>query len=297
MYVDPFHQRLVAGTSSVLSWQQIGGDGEPADPGTVTVTVTRADGTALATDAATTGSTTAARNYTLSAALTATLDRLSVVWKASGVTLATTEVDVVGAPCFSNAELRTAETSLANESKFTPAILSLARLQVETFFEQITGRRFTPGYHYATIPGAPGYNLVLPHVELRSVRSAILLDDPSSTATETLAAGELAAIPANASGIATRYTNTWDARWVRLGYVHGYVTCAPDVKRQMMRLTRELVLNEKSGQIPDNATTWQSTEMGWSAVLVTPGVRGAHTRLPSVNKCLDDWTFERVGIA
>ena len=84
---------------------------------------------------------------------------------------------------------------------------------------------------------------------------------------------------------------------MKVGYEHGLTTAPPDVKRQAQRLVREVLLNEKMGQVPDNATSWQSTEMGWSAVLVTPGVRGAHTRLPSVNKCIDDWTFDQVGVA
>lgn len=297
MFVDPYHQRLVAGTSSVLSWQQIGGDGEPVDPGTVTVAVTRADGTVIAAAQATSGTGAAARTYTLSLAQTAVLDRLSVSWVASGVTLATTEIDVVSAPCFSNAELRAQETSLANEAQFTAAKITVARLQVEAFFEQITRRRFVPGYHNVTIPGTPGQRLILPHVEIRSVRSAELLDDPSAAATETLGASELAAIPPDHGGVITRYLNSWNARWVRVGYVHGMVTPPAEVKRQMMRLTRELLVAEKTGQLPENATSWQSPEMGWSAILVTPGVRGAHTRLPSVNRCLDDWTFEQVGIA
>lgn len=297
MFVDPFHQRCVAGTSSVVSWQQIDGDGEPVDPGTVTVTVTRSAGTVLATAAATSGSGTAARTYTLTAAQTATLDRLHVTWVASGVTLATIEVDVVAAPSFSNAELRAAEVAVKNAAQFTPAIISLARLQVESFFEKITHRRFVPGYHYVTIPGAPGQRLVLPHVDVRTIRSAELLDDPSASPIETLTAGELAAIPPAPDGVITRYSGSWNARWVRTGYEWGLSTPPADVKRQMMRLTRELLVGEKTGQLPDNATSWQSTEMGWSAVLVTPGVRGAHTRLPSVNKCLDDWTFDQVGVA
>jgi len=296
VYVRPFSQRVVAGTAATLSWQQVGADGEPADPGTVTVTVTRADGAALATAAATSGTTTAARTYALTAAQTATLDRLTVTWTASGVTLATTEVDVVAAPMFSNAELRTQEPTLKDTNAYPATAITTARLYVEGFFERVTNRRFVVGYDLRTIPASNSFDLVFPAVEVRRVRSAALYIDPSATAIETLAAGELAAIPYSPSGVLTRYTNTWAGLWAKVGVEHGFLNPSPDVKRAAMRLTRE-VLNEAKISSPDAAVSWNSSDLGWSAVFVTPGVRGAHTRLPQVNEVLDAWTFTEVGIA
>lgn len=298
MYVDPAHQRVVAGTATDLSWQQIGGDGEPVDPGTVTVTVTRADGTAIATNAATNGSGSAARTYALTAAQTALLDRLTVAWVAAGVTLATTEVDVVAAPWFSNAELRAADKSLSSEAQFPASLITLARLQVEAFIEKVTHRRFVPGYHRQTIPGSQSCRLVLPHVDVRRVRSASLYDYLTSSPIETLDAPTLAAIPPSPSGVIERPDGrTWCARHVVVGYEWGLATPPPTMKAAAMKLCHEILVTDTSGTIPDNAVTWSSTELGWSAVLVTPGVRGAHTRLPTVNKVLDDWTFEEFGIA
>lgn len=293
--MNSFSQRVVAGTAANLSWQLIDGTGEPANPGTVTVTVTRADGTVIVTGGATSGATTAARTYALTAAQTATLDRLTVLWVASGVTLATTEVDVVAAPWFSNDELRVAYAGLG-VTAFPAATVSTARLQAEAFLEDRCGRRFVPGYDLVTIPGAAGMNLVLPGVDVRTIRSAALYDDPSSTATETLSAGEIAAIPKSASGVISRYSGTWSARWVKVGFEHGMVAPPLDMKAAAMLLTQHLLMAPKS-QIPDNATSWQSVEMGWSAILVTPGVRGAHTRLPTVNEAIEHWTFRKVGVA
>lgn len=290
MFIDPYSQRVIAGTSSVVSWAQLDVDGEPADPGTVTVTITRADGTALVADAATSGTGTAARTYTLSVAQTATLDRLLVSWKVSGVTVATTEVDVVAAPWFSNAELRAAEISLTDGTKFTPSVLSLARLQTEAFFERVTRRRFVPGYAFVTVPGSASQDLILPHVDVRRVRSAALYDDPAAAPIETLTTTELEAMPASRSGVISRFSGRWRARWVKVGFEFGFVAPPPDVRRQAQRLCREILVNDPKGAVPDNAVNWSSTELGWSAVLVTPGVRGAHTRLPTVNECLDAWT-------
>lgn len=295
MYVQPFHQRIVAGTPATLSWRLIGADGEPADPGTVTVTVTRADGSTVVASAATSGTATAARTYALTAAQTAILDRLTVTWLAGAVTLATTEVDVAAAPWFSNAELRALETSLANESSYPAATLQRARQQVETFFERITHRRFSLGYDFRTIPGAYGYELVVPHREVRRVRSAALHDNPATAALETLTSTELAAIPPSPGGVIVRYENPWRANWVKIGYEHGFVAPPEDVKRAAMRLCREVLVESKTSS-PDAAVQWNSSDLGWSAVFVTPGVRGAHTRLPWVNEVLDAWTLTDVGI-
>lgn len=296
MFMTPFSQRVIAGTTATVGWQQIDGTGEPADPGTVTANVTRADGTVLVTGGATSGSATSERTYGLSVAQTAILDRLTVDWVVSGVTVATTEVDVVAAPWFSNAELRAAWPSVANASSFPPATVALARLQAEWFFERVTHRRFVPGYTFRTVRGASGRELVLPNVDIRRVRSAALFDDPSATAVESLAAGELAAIPPSGSGVISRYVNTWSAPWVKIGYEHGLVAPPPDVKRAALRLCREMLETGKTTS-PDAAVSWNSTDLGWSAVFVTPGVRGAHTSLPAVNEVLDAWTFSEIGIA
>lgn len=296
MFMAPFSQRVIAGTTTTVGWQQIDGTGEPADPGTVTANVTRADGTVLVTGGATSGSATSERTYGLSVAQTAILDRLTVDWVVSGVTVASTEVDVVAMPCFSNAELRAAWPSVSNVTSFPPAMVALARLQTEWFFERVTHRRFVPGYTFCTVRGAAGYDLVLPNVDVRRVRSAALYDDLSSSPIETLGATELAAIPPSPSGVITRYNGRWCGRWVKVGVEHGAIAPAPDVKRAMLRLCREMLETGKTTS-PDAAVSWNSTDLGWSAVFVTPGVRGAHTSLPAVNEVLDAWTFSEIGIA
>lgn len=294
MYVQPFHQRAVAGTQTTVSWFQIGADGEPVDPGTVTATVTRADGTVVVTGETTAGTGAGVRSFTLTAAQTVLLDQLSVAWISSGVTLATTSVDVVAAPCFSNAELRTAEPSLNDAATYPPAKIAAARLQVEAFFERVTHRRYVPGYSYEMLPSSGQFDLVVNHPEVRRVRSAVIYQDPGAAPVATLSAGEVAAIPPSPSGVVSRYLVPWFGRWVGIGYEHGFSAPSPDVKRQQMRLCRELLMAPKS-QMPDNAITYNS-DLGWSAVLVTPGVRGAHTSIPSVNEVLDAWTFDEVAI-
>lgn len=297
MILEAFHQRVVAGTAATVSWQQIGGDGEPANPGTVTVGVTRADGTVLvASGTATSGSTTAARTYALTAAQTATLDNLTVTWTASGVALATTRIDVVAAPWFSNAELRARETSLESLTDYPAATIAAARLRIENQIERICHRRFRPGYSFRTIPASGRPTLVLPAVDVRTVRSAAIYHDLAQSASETLTAGELAAFPPSPAGLLHRYANVWQGCWVKVGFEWGLDAPPPDLAKAAMRLLRD-DLQQPAATTPDQAATWNSTDFGWSAVFVTPGVRGAHTSIPWVNEVLDAYMFDEVGMA
>lgn len=291
---ETFHQRVVAGTAATLSWQQIGTDGEPANPGTVTVTVTRADGTATATAAATTGTGTAARTYALTQAQTAQLDTLTAAWKVSGTTIATTRIDVVAAPWFSNDELRSAHPDITPVAR-TAAQIAAARQVIENQIERITRRRFTPGFALRWLPGTPSGTLVIPDVELRSVRSAALYARPEDDPVYELDAAELAGIRPDPSGLVCRSSGTWSAPWVRIGYEFGFDTCPGDMKRAAMRLTHDLLVKPVT-TMPDQAQSWNSQDLGWSAIFVTPGIRGAHTSIPWVNEILDDWTFDPVAI-
>lgn len=295
MFVTPFSQRIIAGTSASVGWSQIDGLGEPADPGTVTVNVTRADGTVIVTGGATAGTATAERTYALSVAQTAVLDRLTVDWIVSGVTVASTEVDVVAAPWFSNAELRSAQPTVSVAADFPADEVADVRLRVEWLFERVTGQRFVPGYAYRTIRGASGFDLVLPHPPVRRVRSAALYDDPSSSPVETLGAVELAAIPPSESGVITRYSGLWSSRWVKIGYEHGMVAPPPDLKSAAMLYTRHLLTGGSSGV--DMRVLAQSAPDGSMVQLASPGRSFYVTGLPEVDEVLRAWTFRDVGIA
>ena len=48
---------------------------------------------------------------------------------------------------------------------------------------------------------------------------------------------------------------------------------------------------------PENAISYTSTEAGWSAVLVTPGVRGAFTAIPEVNEVVGGYVLDEALIA
>ncbi|HNH37980.1 MAG TPA: hypothetical protein PK912_06010, partial [Microthrixaceae bacterium] len=76
-------EQILAGSSATITGRFRDQDGDLVDPtGPVTVTVTRSDGTAVLTAAATTApsGTVGVRQAALSAAQTATLDELTATW-------------------------------------------------------------------------------------------------------------------------------------------------------------------------------------------------------------------------
>jgi hypothetical protein len=82
-------------------------DGVIVDPGTVTVGVTRADGTVLiAAGTATAGSGAAARTYALTIANTALLDTLTVTWTSATKGVRTSTIEVVGGFLFTLSQAR-----------------------------------------------------------------------------------------------------------------------------------------------------------------------------------------------
>src|SRR5690349_8723938 len=100
----PELERILRGTPGTLSkqWYE---DGVPVDPGTVTVEITRADGTSLvAAGAATTGSGSTPRAFALTTTHTALLDRLTVTWTSTAKGTLTSVVEVVGGYLFNLAE-------------------------------------------------------------------------------------------------------------------------------------------------------------------------------------------------
>jgi hypothetical protein len=285
---------VVQSTPSTVEWQPLDSVGEHTDPGTVTVTVTTSAGVAVITDGATSGTGTGARSFGLTAAQTSTLDLLSVLWRVAGATVHTSTVEIVGGLYFGNAELRARATAVADQAKFTSAAIVDARQRVEALFESVTGVAWVPRFASVTVPGTGSVSLIVPHVALRRVRSVELLDD-TQTVTETFSGPQLAEVRALGSGMLWRAAG-WVSCWVRVSYEHGHDAPFADVRAAAMTLAR-LTLTATRAGLPENATNFTSTELGWSAVLITPGVRGAHTSDGSVNEVLDRRTFVTVGVA
>lgn len=207
---DTADQRIVRGAAATISRQFADQYGDEGDPGTVTVGVTRADGTELvAAGTATSGTGTNPRTFTLTAAQTARLDRLNVTWSVSGTEVAESTVDVVGGTWWSLATARAAIAEVRDEGRLTDEGLRDAITATEQIVDATTGVAWLPRFVTVQVYGHGSASVSLPGVmRLRSVQWCRVWS--SDTAYEDLDVTELAAIPADGAGIARRMDgNVW----------------------------------------------------------------------------------------
>jgi len=169
-------ERCLQGAPITVEWSPVDQYGDPSDtdPGTVTVAVTRADGTVLvAAGAATDGAGVAPRTFTITAAQTgAQLDQLEVAWStvAAGV-VHRTLVDIVGGVYCSLAEVRDPLTG-KDKDRFTAGAVHQARVEVEGLIERACGHAvsFVPRFSVYQFPTYADSGLTVPHLFLRRVR-------------------------------------------------------------------------------------------------------------------------------
>ena len=161
-------QRILAGSvNPVLRVELLDQDGTAVAPtGTLTCTITRADGTVVATDRATAGAATQ-RTCALTTAEAQTLDVLKAVWKDDSVTRATTYHRVVGGFIYSLASL--AQRAGIAEG-FDNAELLAERDRITDLIEDVIGVSFCPTYDLEERRG-PGRCDIITRRPLRAIRS------------------------------------------------------------------------------------------------------------------------------
>lgn len=247
--------RILVGAPATLSAVFYDGGEAAVDPGTVTVTVTRSDGTAVATGAATTGTGAAARTYTLPAQ--SRLDHLTAVWTGAAGRVVTTRHEVVGGFYAELAEIRALD-SLTSTTKYPEALLSVARAQAEDRFEQATGVAWVRRHARDTLSGNGATRMALPRRPPRSLIAATI---------DGVAAGDLTLFRLYDEGVIERAGGvTWPKEAAGGGgnivveYVHGYDAPPADLKQAFMTFVRYLLLETRS-RIPDRATA-MTTEWG-----------------------------------
>lgn len=289
--VDGTAQRILRGTAATLTFQGRDSDGEPADPGTVTVGVTRSDGSDVIAAGTATTAVGTARTVALTAAQTATLDVLYATWTVSGVAIATTRHDVVGGFYFVVDDLRAGEPSTSTGP--TTAETRTLRAYVETMIEQATGTSFVPRFDVAVVTGAVTRDLVLPRWYLRSVRWVRLWS--SNTITLNLESDEVEAIQPDTAGILHLDRSTEGLR-VEVGFEHGLDAPPADVARESLRFARQQHNRAASRALPEASTSLR-LDNGSFVTLATPGVGNWHTGIPSVDDMIRRYSRQRLGIA
>lgn len=285
--------RVVAGVPAVLSWQQVGSDGEPVDPGVVSCAVSRFDGSPVASGAAS-GSGVGPRTFGLSAGQVREVDRLTVEWSVGGDVFAADVVEVAGGLWFSNREIRAARSELSDVQRFPVAVLDAARQVVEGKFESWTCQAWVPRLAVEVVDAAGWPELPVVWPTVRRVRSVEFLS--SGQVVSSLSPGECAAIPASRSGLLVRSAGWARGDSVRVAYEHGADAPTPELAALAMRVCADSLAKAKGGGLPENAISYAATELGMTIQLATPGVRGAVSTIPDVNECVPRHTWHRPGI-
>jgi hypothetical protein len=273
-------ERVLQLTPATLS-QQWYEDGSAVDPGSVTVTVTGADGTAVASGAAS-GTGTAARTYNLTTTHTALLDRLTVTWASSLKGTQTSYVEVVGGFLFSIAEFRALGSAYANTTNYPTSTVADMRTTVEQALEDACGVAFVPRYELETLNGVTGGLLPVTWAKVRAIR----------TVTVDTVAGTVADYVALREGMiyGSAY---WSAGYgnVTVGYEHGHSTPPMRIKRAALILAKRWIT---PGSADDRAIN-VSNETGTYA-LFQAGVRGHLFDVPEVQAAVDQYNLS-VGVA
>lgn len=266
-------------SSTATASAQYTTDGANADPGVVTVGITREDGTTLvAPGTATAGASTAPRTFALTTAHTATLDLLTVTWTSATLGVMTTYVEIVGGFLFTVADAR-AIAPLSNATLYPNANIIAARTVAEAALEDACGVAFVPRYCRELIDGPAGGG------------NEVLLDRPRPL---SITAASDTSIPVADPTTLVLYRDgrvynptRWaeGRRTVSLKYTHGYRFPPPRVGRACALLAKRFLVDSP---ISDRATVLQS-EDGTTQFFVTAGVRDAVFDVPECNAVVAEY--------
>lgn len=241
------------------------------DPGTVTLTITREDGTSIVTGSATSGTGAAPRTFALTTTHTATLDLLALTWTSATLGTLTTYVEVVGGYLFSLSDAR-GLTPLDNTTVYPTAKVIAARVLAEMALEDACGVAFVPRYAREVRSGN-GCDLLPQRPRPLSIISATV---NGSVVSDAVIDDE------NGAAAATFYRpGGWGSgrRNVTVKYTHGYPFPPPRVGRACLLLAKRFLVDSP---ISDRVTTMTSSD-GGTQFFVTAGVRDAVFDIPEAN--------------
>lgn len=286
-------QQIMAATAATMSWQPTDSDGEPADPGTVTVGVVNSAGTVVkAAGTATSGTASAPRTVAVTAAQTVNVDWLTATWSVSGVVVGTTVHEIVGAPLITRGQLVDREPKMSTVS-LTEFLR--ARREADDLFFTTCKRSFVPRFAVERLEVRSNQHptrLALRFPDVSEVRWANHIDTNG-----TVTALDVAGVGPSSTGIVTLVGgDVWPSSGeIEVGYVHGMTRPPHDVLSAVARYIRD-ILGSGNSSIPDRATTY-SDGQGGTTQLATPGLGPFITGIPEVDKVLTDRAWNVPGIA
>lgn len=278
--------RVKRATSETLSktWTDRN-TGAIVDPGTVTVGITRADGTVVvAPGTATSGGGAAARTFVLTTAHTALLDDLTVTWTTTNQGTDPDLVQIVGDVLFTVADARRIKP-LDNTTTYTTADIVAMRTMVEQALEEACGVAFVPRYTREKHVGNSGLTVHLRWPYVQAIRSV----ESDGTAWSP---GELSAAHVSTYGTlwsATRLT----ADSLVVGYEHGHGYPPPEVSRAGLILLKAWLVG-RDRPIDERAITFNAAE-GGTYSLAVPGRNGSQFGHPDVDVVVQRYSMS-VGV-
>lgn len=266
-------QRILRGaTGAELSHQFHDAEGDAAAPsGSVTVAVTRSDGTSV-TVGDVEGSDTAPRTVSIGVAELTVVDRLTAVWSLDGTAVATDVIDVVSGTVGSSSALKGREKSLAGTSD---TVVKAARKAAEDHFVSIYGRLPFQRLEVQTFQSDADTRLGGAWwPDLAEVRWA--RHYTSATDYTELTAAQIAAIEVpDTTSEFRRIDASWPRGRIVVAYVAGMAHIPEDLFRAFAQATRREITLFNTG-VPEQSATFAQLDGGVTVGLSRPGPRKAY---------------------
>ena len=291
--IEPTVQHVVRGTKPTLS-ATFYSDGVVADPGVTTVTVVGLDGSAIVTDAATSGTGETARTWTPAEPL-ADLDVLTVMWDSATYGSMTQTVEVVGDLLFSLREARQTDGGAMSRIEAYPAaMLEQARVRIADDFERICGVAFMPRVRQAILDVHTCRGLLLPDLRVLAVRS-IETRAATDAAWTAIDSGDLAAVRILPGGVlALQNAVPYGHASARVTYEHGWERVPGEIRRAALIALRHTVVPDEVGYRVTSLTGDMGTTAYATAGRVSNNLSAfPHYGIPPVDATLARYT-ERV---
>lgn len=246
-------------------WTEWETGADAVDPGTVTVTISSDRlGTAILTNAPTSGGPGPTRSIGLTSAQTASLDYLTLVWTAADGSTLTNYAEVVGGFIFSIGRARRL-SPLQDTTAYTSDALLECRTLAESALEDICGVAFTPRYLREEM-SIESYGL------LRGSRRRIRNVQEITTWMSDSSGGHQQPIPSlsgmqiiNGADVYFPSFWNWYSRPIMMAYEHGYDFPPPRVGNAALLLARRWLIESPW----DERTTGFRTREGGEMSILT----------------------------
>jgi len=268
------------------------------DPGAVTVTVARDDGTLVVDAAPAVGSGTV-RTYDLTPTDTALPDLLTASWAGTvgGVAaLLVTRYEIVGDFLFGLAEARAFDGGkLGSVAAYPDEALADARDRIATWFAAICGVDFFPRYRRLVLDGDGTSELLVPDLRVTTLRAA-RLRQPGGATWAAFGPEDVAATQVVPFGLLVRESGgiwTRGRRTVEVAYEHGHADVPPAIRYAGLKvLTNQVIPSNLSDR-----SIQQSTQFGLIQLATpNPNVYGRWFGIPVADSALASYASGAPGV-